>query len=370
MKNKKFRFIFVAGLIIVLGALSTITLITCKNCSKTEYVTVSFETGEGSNLDPVEIEKGTKAKEFPTPSMIGATFENWYYDNSLQNPFSYDDVINDDLTLYANYELDINNLNIQDSTEHYEDDCDKTKEITVIAKKGLSKDQFLKNVNIEALSGDLPNFDVVISGDEYTIIPLSVEETAEAGYEEGKLYKITLPNNYRFKDLKQSVKEYTFRIHKDEVEYAAVNENIKYLLTNEIFSSSTEENDEYVFIIPSLVFNSHELKVNDIVSIADDYLYDENNKMTLDTENATVVKITGYTLLETGDYMVYAVQASLGEMFSDVNYYGSSTIPVDDIIATISEADVEEELQNSEGVKKMSRLLAKSIGNSDSVKKL
>lgn len=369
MKNKKFRVILIAGLIVVLGLLTTITLVTCKNCSKTEYVTISFETGEGSNVSPIQVEKGTKAPEITTPTMIGATFENWYYDNSLNNPFSYDDVINEDITLYANYELDINNLNIQDSTEHYEDDCDKTKEITVIAKKGLSKDQFLKNVNIEALSGDLPNFDVAISGDEYTIIPLNVDGRAEAGYEVGKLYKITLPNNYRFKDFKQSVKEYTFRIHKDEVEYAAVNEDIKYLLTSEIFSSSTEENDEYVLIVPALVFNTHDLKVNDIVSISESYKYDDNGKMTLDTDNATVVKITGFTKLETGDYMIDAVQASLGEMFSDVNYYGSSTVPVEDIIATISEADMEEELKNSEGVKKMSRLLARSIGNSDSVKK-
>lgn len=370
MKNKKFRLIIGAALILVLGGIITLTLVTCKNCSRTEYVTISFETGEGSNVSPIQVEKGSTAPEISTPTMIGATFENWYYDNSLSNPFSYDDVINEDITLYANYELDINNLNIQDSTEHYEDDCDKIKEVTVIAKKGLSKDQFLKNVNIEAVSGDLPNFDVAISGDEYTIIPLNVEGREEAGYEAGKIYKITLPNSYRFKDFKQSVKEYTFRIHKDEVEYAAVNENIKYLLTDELFSYSTKEKDEYVFIVPALVFNKHDLKVNDIVSISNEYKLDENNEKTLDTDNATVVKITGFTKLDNGDYfMVDAVQASLGEMFSDVNYYGSSTIPVDDIIATISEADMEKELQNSEGVKKMSRLLARSIGNSESVKK-
>lgn len=146
MKNKKFRLILGASLIVVLAALITTTIICYNSCQNKEYVTISFETGEGSNVDDIRVEKGSKVAELPTPSMAGATFENWYYDTDYVTTFNYDQEINEDLTLYADYLISVNDLLVNENTEHYEENCEKTKEVTVIARRGLSKEQFLNNI--------------------------------------------------------------------------------------------------------------------------------------------------------------------------------------------------------------------------------
>lgn len=368
LKDKKARPIFISIMIVVLALLTTFIIIGVKSCDSEEYVTISFETGEGSNITPVKVAKGKTVDELPTPSIAGYTFSEWYKDDELTVAFDYNEAIEEDLTLYAEYALSNKDLLVNENTEFFEEDCEKDQKITVIGPKGLSKMQFFSLVNIEAVTGELPEFDVEINNDEYTIIPLKVAGAKDNGYEEGKLYRIILPNEFHFKDYKSSINQYTFRIKKDEVMDVEINDDIKYVLSSEVKVIEGSEEDTYQVYVSKEVCLKYDFKTNDIISISDEYKYDSNKKITLDTDNSLVLRVDEVVKFGV-DYIIQASQASISEIFPvlDINFVEG--VDPQDIISTLDEEAIAEQLKYSEGVSQISQLLALSIASSSSVKK-
>ena len=85
--------LFLIGLFLLVG------------CSKSEdevMITVTFDSKGGNDIAPQTFNSGSLVKE-STPVDKGFTFVGWYYDEELQLPFKYSNVIKENLTLYAKW---------------------------------------------------------------------------------------------------------------------------------------------------------------------------------------------------------------------------------------------------------------------------
>ena len=64
---------------------------------------VTFVTNEGSNIDPVIVEAGSKVKKPGDPTKEGFVFDAWYEDITLTTKFDFNTPITNNTTLYAKW---------------------------------------------------------------------------------------------------------------------------------------------------------------------------------------------------------------------------------------------------------------------------
>ncbi len=67
-----------------------------------ECPTVTFETGEGTPVDPIPALKGEEINEEET-ELEDHEFDGWYYDEECTDPVEDDDLITEDITVYAKF---------------------------------------------------------------------------------------------------------------------------------------------------------------------------------------------------------------------------------------------------------------------------
>lgn len=90
---------------LILIAMSMTTLQGCQ--TEKNNVTIYFELNGGSGIENVNVDKHHVFEYLPTPTYEGHTFIGWYVDVSLQEVFTEDSIINDQMTLYAKWSLDV-----------------------------------------------------------------------------------------------------------------------------------------------------------------------------------------------------------------------------------------------------------------------
>ena len=66
--------------------------------------TVTFDTNDGSNIAPVEVDHDGVVPQPQDPNKDGFVFGGWYEDDTFTTQFDFDTRINADLTLYAKWD--------------------------------------------------------------------------------------------------------------------------------------------------------------------------------------------------------------------------------------------------------------------------
>ena len=95
--------------ILCLCFLYTLILTGCQK--ETVIYTVSFDTRGGKLIQEMAVEEGT-AYDPPTPEREGYTFTGWYSSPDLNRPWKEDDIITDNTTLYASWQIQTRKLDI------------------------------------------------------------------------------------------------------------------------------------------------------------------------------------------------------------------------------------------------------------------
>lgn len=352
---------------IVVAALLIVTLGTFFICRfskpNSNKVTITFETGDGSTVEPIKLNKGEKLEKVPQSFFAGHSFIGWFEDEAKTKRFNSDETIETDKTLYADFVGQINDWSADNYNKYYDEDCDPNKSVTIISSKILSKQEFLKIVNIEAVTGTLPEtLDVEINNNEYTIIP------GENGYTPGKVYRITLTSGLLFKDLKSCVNEYSFRIHKEEIENVKLDEKIKFILSGDVkvVDDSTSEDDDtseslnHNFIFKKSVVEEEDIKKDDILCISE--------KKEFNPELSLFVKVLEVTDLE-GSYYISTVEAPIEEVFSEIDVSFEKTFDPSELIKNLDTEEMEKTILEGQGFKKMTTLIAGSILTNKTVRK-
>ena len=87
---------------------------------ETKY-TVTFNSNEGSNIDPIEVVNGGKITKPADPTKDGFVFAGWFKDSALTQTWNFDvDTVNSNLTLYAKWdEIEQYTINFMVDNEVY-----------------------------------------------------------------------------------------------------------------------------------------------------------------------------------------------------------------------------------------------------------
>lgn len=353
MNKKKIRALIMGILIIVLLTISIFVVSKCNSSTK-ETVTVTFDSNGGSEVESVTLKKGEKLIDVPQSFLLGSSFVGWYVDEEANGQFNYDSAINKDITLHAGFvetKYDVNETKV---TSAYNENISKNEKIVFVSDEKLTKDEFLDSIVIEAISGDLPeSFDVLISGDEYTLIPLNE-------YMPGKLYRITVPSWIHFKDQSSDILEYTFRIYKEDVENVELSDKITYLLYSEFVSykGKDETTDEYKFSLTTDKYNEYKFNVNDIICLGNERKYN--------AEKSVFVKVVDIENKLNICY-VSAVDADIEEVFSVIDVKFSDAIPQDEIINQLDVEEIEKSIYESGAFSKITTLVATLVSESETL---
>lgn len=77
---------------------------------KEEYITINYETNSNYSIEPIKILKGSEINNLPVAYKDGYEFVGWYLNGKLYS----NEIINDDITLYAEYKKNEKEYNVGD----------------------------------------------------------------------------------------------------------------------------------------------------------------------------------------------------------------------------------------------------------------
>ena len=179
--------------------------------SEGEEVTVTFDTGDGTPVEPITVKKGGTIEQLPQSFGAGKAFMGWFTDTGFTDEFFSDTPVNEDMTVYASFKDSSDDYEPVEDTTYYEENCDENHSITLISDEVITADNINSFITLFAYTGDTPErFTVTPNGEnEYTIVP-------ETPYTKGCMYRMTANDGVHFKGLNEVVSEYTFKIYKEE----------------------------------------------------------------------------------------------------------------------------------------------------------
>jgi uncharacterized repeat protein (TIGR02543 family) len=79
------------------------------SCTGSEKINITFEENGGAEVEDMEISISSTSVQLPTPTRDGYTFDGWYLDEALTQPFTLASLLTQSgaLTLYAKWDEDV-----------------------------------------------------------------------------------------------------------------------------------------------------------------------------------------------------------------------------------------------------------------------
>ena len=269
--------------------------------------TVTFYTQDGSSMEPRTVRKGTPIASLPTPYKEGYIFVGWCYDAACTIPVAKDDVVAQDLSLYAAFSKEAALEPVHNVTFASAKDVDGTSfTITVIASDAaMTAEQVKAGICAKNLTNpDQENIFTVTGGDGTFVIHgrnphgADVDLPTGTGFAAGATFRITLEDaRLNFEGQPSTAREYNFTTAKEEVLNMALQQGMVFLPVEEV--SNITNDGRHVDTLSIAVYQSDaegklsptelttgtfdysgELKVGDVVCI---YAGLDPNLRTLET---------------------------------------------------------------------------------------
>lgn len=317
--------------------------------SDDDTVTISFDSGDGTPVEPVTAIKGKEAGTLPQAYQAGRSFTGWYSDKGLTEPFYADTVVNEDTTLYASYVDSDDNFQLNKPSTYYAEDQSEKLAITLISDSEITADNLFDFISLRALTGEVPDkFIVTANGNEYTFIP-------ESSYTAGCLYRMTVNDGVTIKGVGEEVTEYTFRIYKPESNILELNNEVKYLDKDKLIATDSE----FEYIASKSYYNEQSLKVGDTVCLG----YG-TQKIDESVRFMNIVDITEYS----GEYYITLEDSDVDDVFDQVDISFKKDMTNEILSGGIDTQALEQSLYSSEGVVQLNMIMAAVLAESDEVK--
>lgn len=317
--------------------------------SDDDTVTISFDSGDGTPVEPVTAIKGKEAGTLPQAYQAGRSFTGWYSDKGLTEPFYAETVVNEDTTLYASYVDSDDNFQLNKPSTYYAEDQSEKLAITLISDSEITADNLFDFISLRALTGEVPDkFIVTANGNEYTFIP-------ESSYTAGCLYRMTVNDGVTIKDVGEEVTEYTFRIYKPESNILELNNEVKYLDKDKLIATDSE----FEYIASKSYYNEQSLKVGDTVCLGDG-----TQKIDESVRFMNIVDIAEYS----GEYYITLKDSDVDDVFDQVDISFKKDMTNEILSGGIDIQTLEQSLYSSEGVAQLNMIMAAVLAESDEVK--
>jgi len=316
-------------------------------------VTVTFEANGGTSVASLSIPAGSKLEEYPMPYKEGYIFLDWYQDELLTHKFYFDQTIENDIILYADYIEQTHALEEEMDPNKYIENCPSDFVIMINSDIDLNEQNILQYVRLESFAAEpFPDFNISSDNDTYFLTPVDP-------YIAGAAYKISLlDDRLTFENEFPDIRVLSFRIAKDNVENVVFNPEIKEILLNDVMQLGKN-----VYQVPS---SSYNINVNDIIK-----LWDGSN------EGAVYLKVTTIAnLIDNGEEMLllHTNDCSIDEIFAEFEFYNADWWDGPDALMEqlqgLSLDQLAEEIQSSEGALKLMEAINIVIDSDEKIQSL
>lgn len=315
--------------------------------------TITFDTGDGFKLDPMEVKKGSSVGKLPQSFLAGYAFVGWYSDAERTKPFYNDTEINEDLILYASYVEFPTEFYEDDVTSYYKENCNTDFSITVINESGFSKARFLSAVVLQVIFGDNPNLNVEEVGVDANGIASKFVLSAVGGFTAGGKYKLTICDGLRYDGFEETVVDYVFDIYKAPVQNVELKDSIKYVDRNDVIFID----GNYKFNLPYESVSKYNLVEGDVLCLGNGIAF---------TEGSVFVKVSE-TYVNGNNLLVSAVDAEIEDVYQSVDVNFKQAMDAETIISQLDEELIAEQIANSVGFEETTMMLSALIADSPTV---
>lgn len=331
--------------------------------STEEYYTITFSTS-GTAVNVVKVKKGDAIGALPFTDKRGYAFSGWFFDQELTNPAFSEDVITQDVTLYAAFEKqdvdsvlpEYSELSISTDNVNYA--------IQFESDETIDERNIKSFISVTALYGELPKTEVISRGNgKYTLSPIG-------GYKNGGVYKIEInddrvsfveldvAHNDDYTDDK-AIKIVYLSLDAAEEELVSVKNGIV-----ELNASSVVFESENMFTAPKSIYDKLPFDNDSVVRIVDG-----------DTERyikLTKVEQAGdkyeFSFVDCDD--VDEVYEDFNINVSDISVTNEKTTPENKSETDSELAEIERELYTSKGTEAITAMLANALNASPTVQSL
>ena len=313
--------------------------------------TVTFETNGGSEIQPLMMQTGGTLFDTPMPVKDGAAFIGWYTDAALTQAFYSDTPIDQDMTLYAQYAERDNDVEIGVEPIAYMEDCSDDIAFKIVSPVTLTTENLSQYVEFKAYLGDIPVLTVTAGDGVYTITPVTP-------YTAGGHYQFTLlDDSLSFSGEDALVRGYAFRIYKEKAETVKLNDNIKYVLWDDVTTLS-----DGVYSVRS---SDYKIETGDVVCFWNG-TYDNDMQM---SNVLLATRVTGDATTPDAT-VIYTEDSDIDDVFEDVNVYIEQDVPMSAYLPDVDTDKIAAEAKASEGTRQLTQFLALALNASPSVASL
>ncbi len=345
-----------------------------------ETVTLSFETGTGTEVEDVVLNKGEALGYYPYTVKENADFLGWYTDPAYSEAFDSEQEINESMTIYASFEDQGTSANFYDATEMFLTDQSTDFSFTVYSANKITSSNLENYVQIVEVygpseaTGETLTFNVSASGNNYTI-------TANGGYAEGGFYDVYLSEGVTLvAPLEDSYNAdaltmLSFQIYKEESDIVEYQEDAIFVQVDSSLVSLTNTgegvvsgygaitNEDMATILSTYIPSDSSAATKTGIEVGDILIINDGD----DVSSYGAIKVTSVTLVDGVGYSFTYEGADYSDIYSNVDVYYQEELSVSDMLADVDTELMAQEIKESEGVEQLTYLLAAAIYESEEI---
>ncbi len=306
--------------------------------AKTEYTITIGNAADDAKITKFTKKRGVKLSSINGPYIDGKIFLGWYYDSALTDKVAVDDILDKDMTLYADYgnAMPISEGGSPNYISAVEQDEDFTIYVTTdtVERKNVSTDDVkaaLKLTNIT--SPERTDDSNTLEKDELVVVKTAAGRysvNVNGGFRAGDTYRLEIIDNdiaLSFEGQTKDVVYYNFTIKKDEILNLSLNTGIKYLAASELEKQYADNIMAYTGLYTAekdaqtgetvykptnttgaFTYKAGEYIAGDVIAV---YTGTKPDERTLDTSLDEAVSYIEITMVESdGDTAVYSYKSA------------------------------------------------------------
>ncbi|MFI3208817.1 MAG: hypothetical protein R3Y40_06740, partial [Eubacteriales bacterium] len=346
-----------------------------------DTVTVSFNTGLGSEVSDMEVLRGESLGIYPYTSLADAEFNGWYKDPAFTIAFDCEEAITESMTLYADFTESGTEATFYETTEMFLMDQPTDFSFTVYSEEKITASNLANYVFMEEVfgaseaTGQAITYTVASSGNQYTI-------TAVGGYTEGGFYKANLASGVTLVSPAEEgynldvISVLSFMIYKEESSIVEYVDGVNYLQVDESFVILNNTSEEEVIGTISITYDDMAtiMSNNVLVNDPDQTEIAEGDILILmdgeDTSQYGSIKITDVAEVPGLGYTLSYVGCEYADLYSNVDVATVQDLSVEDMLADVDTAAMAAEIKESEGVLQLTYMLAAAIAESEEIQEM
>jgi hypothetical protein len=324
-------------------------------------LTVTFATNGGTAIAPVSVPKEGKLPDVSIPLKDQCIFTGWYRDSKLTEAFFIDTPITENMTLYASYaDRNYNYKEFVDPVK-FLPDCEPDVSFEIFSPEPINSSNLTNYITIQNKVNPNETPDVTVKSQGTSIYVVSPKSSYT--YTPGDTYELSLINEaISFNNEKEEVRTMAFNIIKSETYNIQFVDSIVYLLWSQVNII-----DDGVYSLTKALADEKGIAIDTTICLTDEI---DSNGQGILNENSKIRNVLSIINTDATDpqrVMLFTEASSVDDVYQQLDVYFRQIIDPENIASSIDAQKLEEDLKNSEGTLKFTKLLAVALNESQTM---